>query len=134
MSTSLMTKWPDHFPSGCPPASAIAAAGEVFRLVASDPPVARDFASHYFLYPDNSWGAHECSACGLSVHDSLDNSKRALGRMPALRNRNLRPARGTLSPPFGVALDSPKSSPGHITWWIPESPPVPPHTIFSVVK
>lgn len=38
-----MARFADGIPENCPPAHAIAASGEVFRVVRNNPPMAEDF-------------------------------------------------------------------------------------------
>lgn len=105
----------EPLPSGCPPDTAkeIDHPRDVFRLVRTDPPTARDFRSQRAEKPDRIFpGIDECQARGLSVHAERRDSERAL-RLPALRGRLI--CRLRLGAGAGKIQQT--GRPSHHTWW-----------------
>lgn len=117
-------QFPDDWPEGCPPEDAEPAAGQVFRLVKSNP---TDFASHHELGTLPKGPA--CLRCGLSVfrtREDADHQHRAypkLGRYAAI---------GTLEAQHGVAKPTLGRQPTHTTWWPYEG--VDRQSVFTTVE
>jgi len=121
--------WPTYYPTGCPPGSAAAPSGDVFRLVRANPPQDDDFVPHIILYPDTDFKKRKCEACGLTVFISRDECRRAGDRIPALRGRLL--AVATLNSTHGLLAHTPRqSNPHHHTWW--QSASIQAAALFSV--
>ena len=111
--------WPEDFPDQCPPAEAVIARGEVYRLIDGDAPTLDDFASAYTLKPARFHGEEEgvlCMSMGLSVCGTLDDIRRTKTIGP-LRKKHI--ALGSIDG-SGVQLDTPaRDKPTHQTWWRP---------------
>lgn len=109
--------WPDFFPEGVPPDSAVPADGSAFRLVRNIPPSDSDFLSTYEESPrrqvkDDSIGMF----FGVSFHRELSCSIRTRERFPPLRSRHI--AVGRLRNDHGVCLATPTTlAPSHLTVW-----------------
>lgn len=79
----------EPLPDGCPPDAAeeIVRPRDMFRLVRTNPPTAKDFRSQRAEKPDRTFPKIDvCQARGLSVHADRRDSEKAL-RLPALRGR-----------------------------------------------
>lgn len=104
------------YPPNCPPASATAADGVVFRLLMTSPPTELDFASHRERQPGKTF-SNPCDACGVSVVREAADVTQLLA-MPALRDRPF-VWRGVLRPEMGVLAPTPsRRLPSHHTWWV----------------
>ena len=105
----------EPLPSGCPPDTAeeIVHPRDMFRLVRTDPPTAKDFRSQRAEKPDRTFPKiDECQARGLSVHAERRDSEKAL-KLPALRGRLICRLRlGT-----GAGKIQQTGQPSHHTWW-----------------
>jgi hypothetical protein len=123
----------EKFPPNCPPRKAKKASGEVYRLVGSNPPAAKDFRSWYELYKDKTYNdeATKCQACGLSVYTQKSDVSSLINRIPGLRKKKI--ALGKLTPDLGVMLNTPsfENEQSHHTWWFPVGKE--PWTVFQVV-
>jgi len=102
--------FPQHFPLGCPPASAVDADGEVFRVVAGGHLTREDFASHHEL--GTAPKAPACRRCAVSVFDSFQGACHLLKLKPWIGNEI---SAGVLSPAAGKMQRM--GSAGHIEWW-----------------
>lgn len=112
--------WPPFFPDSCPPDESEPAAGIVFRLTATETPSEEDFKSHRELYPTRQYSVPECEACGLSVYRNIEDVRRAIAIVPALRSKKI--AQGELRAEFGRIKHTPKNNQygaSHHTWWKP---------------
>lgn len=122
--------YPDDWPPDCPPPDAELAAGGVFRLVTTNPPVAMDFRSYREIgASDLRW---PCEAAGLSVFRDLSDAIQYSENFPA-RGRFV--ARGTLDGQHGRCKATPRKGPvggSHTTWWPYAG--VSRHTMFSVIR
>lgn len=114
---SNQSDWPDVFPEGVPPDSAVPADGDAFRLVGNIPPSDLDFLSTYEESPrrqvkDDGIGMF----FGVSFHRDLSCSIRTRARYRPLRSRRI--VVGTLKNDHGVCLATPTScGPSHLTVW-----------------
>ncbi len=114
--------WPDHFPDGCPPAEAVPASGEFYRLVDHDPVEEVDFWSHRELSDAGLIGTQrwteemECRAVACSVFQDKDDAVSAQGMSGRMRKKRI--AMGDVSGD-GVLLATPSSRTGssHHSWW-----------------
>jgi hypothetical protein len=104
--------FPQDWPNDCPPPDAVAAAGEVFRLVKTNPPTAADLASH--RETGRLPNAPPCLRCGLSVFRDVQDAVHQQRLIPKL-GRWI--ARGTLSVEHGQTKQTPSQQPTHTTWW-----------------
>lgn len=123
----------EKFPPNCPPREAEEASGEVYRLVDSNPPVAKDFRSWYELKPEKTYEdqAKECQAHGLSVYTQKSSIFSLFNRIPRLRKKK-KVALGKLTPDLGVMLNTPSSEDDlHHTLWVAIGKE--PWTVFQVV-
>lgn len=105
----------EPLPDGCPPDAAeeIVRPRDVFRLVRTNPPTAKDFRSQRAEKPDRTFPEiDECQARGLSVHADRRDSEKAL-RLPALRGRLI--CRLRLGAGAGKIQQT--GRPSHHTWW-----------------
>jgi hypothetical protein len=102
--------FPEWFPDACPPASAIDAGGEVFRVVAGGELIPADFESHY--EKGTALRAPACRRCAVSVFDSFSGACHLLKIKPSLGTEI---AAGVLLPTAGKMEYA--GSPGHIEWW-----------------
>jgi hypothetical protein len=104
--------FPKDWPQSCPPADAVDAVGEVFRIVRNSPPAAGDMASHHET--GRLPKAPPCLRCGLSVFREVRD---------ALHQRELLPklgkfiAKGVLKPEHGKTKLTDGTQPTHTTWW-----------------
>lgn len=105
-------KFPDYFPSGCPPATAKDSSGECFRIVKTSPMTDDDFKSYKEL--DKLPNANQCKRCGVSVFDSAANAKFHLDLRPDLGTVI---AKATLDNSHGKLSDASGSGSGHMEWW-----------------
>lgn len=122
----------EKFPPNCPPREAEGASGEVYRLVGSNPPVAKDFRTWYELYPEKTYEnqAKECEAHGLSVYTQKSSIFSLIDRIPGLRRKKI--ALGKLTPDLGVMLNTPsREDKLHHTWWVAVGKE--PWAVFQVV-
>ena len=104
--------FPDNWPANCPPQDAVDAAGDVFRIVKSDPPVAPDLASHFET--GKLPNAPPCLRCGLSVFREVRDAVHQRTLFPKL-GRWI--ARGSLASEHGKTKLTSGHQPTHTTWW-----------------
>src|SRR5665213_192812 len=83
MSTPV--KFPATWPIDCPPADAVDADGEVFRIVNDDPPTEDDFLTSFET--DSFPRRPACLRCGLSVHRILADAIHTRTKYPKLGSR-----------------------------------------------
>lgn len=107
----------EQLPEGCPLSTAeeVAAARVVYRLVRTDPPTDRDFASLHIVNPHRRRSRDpkvECRARGLSVWSSPEAAAKNRD-LPGLSNRMICAVR--LAP--GAGRIERNGVPGHHTWW-----------------
>src|ERR1035441_2206868 len=105
----------DTLLGGCPPSSAkeVDSALDVFRIVVSDPPTAKDFMSHWILYPEKRPKWPECTAKAVSVlanHQSCEH----LIKLPSMKSGMV----CKLNLPPGCGMIHAKGTRGHISWWL----------------
>jgi hypothetical protein len=103
---------PDDWPKGCPPDDAEPAAGEVFRLVRSDPHTQGVFRTHHET--GKLPKAPPCIRCGLSVFRSRQDAEHQYRAYPKL-GRFI--ARASLPSTHGVTKLTEGRQPSHTTWW-----------------
>jgi len=109
-------QWPAHFPTNCPPISAVEASGLLFRFINRRQPVVRDFQSHFERDSDKDWSPNDCQARGLSVLKTYNDCQTMRANVPALRKKCL--AQGTLPPSAGLIAITPSNNcDEHHTWW-----------------
>ncbi|MCT7964001.1 hypothetical protein NG791_25320 [Laspinema sp. D1] len=121
-----------NFPPNCPPQKVEKASGEVYRLIDSKHPSAKDFRSWYELYPERKYDSQvkECEAHGLSVFTQKSSIFSLFNRSPRLRKKKV--ALGKLTPDLGVMLNTPsKDDKLHHTWWVADGKE--PWTVFQVI-
>lgn len=105
-------KFPDDWPAGCPPTDAVDAAGDVYRLVRSDPPTDRDLASHWET--GQLPRADACLRCGLSVFRGEEEARHQRKLFPKLGGFI---AGATLHADHGKTKLTKGQQPTHTTWW-----------------
>ena len=120
-------KFPDSWPTNCPPPEATDANGAVFRLVKHDPPQASDTASHWEA--GKLPKAPACLRCGLSVFREIRDAVHQRQLLPKLGNWI---AQATLLPEHGKTKLTEGRQPSHTTWWAYEG--VNRASLFSVVR
>ena len=107
-------------PEGCPPADAVDANGDFFRLAHANPPSSEDYKTYAELgiFPDRD----RCLRCGLSV---FSNAKGAVSlyqymmkRHPGAVDLGKYVARLGLHPTDGKVKQT--NRPPHHTWWMHE--------------
>ncbi len=104
-------KFPDTWPSDCPPGDALDAEGTVFRIVNHNPPAAEDFVTSFESGAFPSRPA--CLRCGLSVHRILADAIHTKTKYPKLGSWI---AQGMLTQGCGKTKQTGQAS--HTTWWI----------------
>jgi len=114
-------EWPEYFPKSCPPKEAVYIQPSIYRLVSKHTPKKGDFIP-YFISQKKDWGKKACQACGLSVHETLEdcrnNYDRLKRRIPSMRKK-IAIAKGEKIE--GKFLNTPsKEDSTHCTWWIPK--------------
>lgn len=102
----------------CPPSSASACAGLVYRLVQNNPPKENDFRTYFELYPTRVWRPNElCPAKGLSVRTSFEAARDELRRFKArIKGATWSVAAATLDSKAGSIAQT-FTDPKHYTWW-----------------
>ena len=108
-----LAKFPDTWPSDCPPRDAFDAEGTVFRIVGHNPPAPEDFLTNFETGAFPSRPA--CLRCGLSVHRILSDAIHTKTKYPRL---GIRIARGMLTSGCGKTKQTGQAS--HTTWWVYE--------------
>ena len=113
--------WPQHFPPGCPPKSAIPASGPVYRLVDNDPVKPHDLKSYFernrrkFKYK-----APTSMEVGVSVCKKYSDIEFTMRTARGMDNKKI--AVGTLDSTLGKIKHTPaKSKLSHHTWWVPDA-------------
>lgn len=132
----VATTWPDGFPLGCPPPDAVPAAGDVYRIVTTDPPSLNDFRPWRAENPLRPGEKDSVRAWGTSVFDDVGDAASVIAgkrkRVPGVST--WRVALGTLRAEFG-RMSSPSGPgakhPSHRDWWIPKG--VDPSWAFAVI-
>ena len=107
-------QFPNNWPENCPPADAVIAEGEVYRIVCNAPPNNSDFQTHFETgkMPKGDL----CLRCGLSVFRIAIDAVHMRNKYPKLGNQI---AKGTLQKNHGKTKQTGTSS--HTTWWIYEN-------------
>lgn len=132
-------KWPSNFPSACPPADAVPAVGEVYRVVASDPPTADDFRHWVDEFPDRPIRGDVNDAHAMSVYrdrdEGFNQAEYLVSVSPRLRGGGL--AVGKLSHELGKTKLTPSlkgrnKKYTHTSWWAPLGAVC--HPRFKVIK
>lgn len=118
-----MAKFPGDWQEGCPPADAVDADGEFFRVVKQNPCVADDFKTHAEMGSQRK--ACPCLRVGLSVLADIEHARHYRDKYPSLGNMI---ASGKLSSDHG-RIKAGKN--GHVTWWSYSG--VLRHSLFSIV-
>ena len=111
--------WPDFFPVGVPPKSAVPAEGEFFRLVRSNPPTPACFLSTHEEYPQRHKKYRgEALHCvyGTSFFSESRGATDAKAKFPAALGHRL-VASGQVTPVFGV-MKKTFADPAHYTIWL----------------
>lgn len=119
--------FPENWPEGCPPGDAVAAHGDVFRVVKTDPPQPGDFRSLW--EQGRPIAQKECESAGLSVFQAVRDAAHAALKYPYLGELV---ARGTLGTKHGVVKPTPRSGNSHTTWWPCDG--LARHELFIVVR
>lgn len=99
-------------PENCPPADAVAVAGDVIRFVRSDPPTGADFRTYA---DDGKTGNDPCMACALSVLRRLQDVPIARQAIPWFKKRLV--AKATLDATYGVVKQSGPHK-FHFSFWV----------------
>jgi hypothetical protein len=110
-------EWPDYFPENCPPSTAKAATGIVYRFVRKNPPENGDFIGYRLLHPLEDYKEKTCQACGISVYRDKNDLLKMQSRVPAKKGSHI--AKGNLNPDIGQILPTPHQGDSHHTWWVP---------------
>ena len=118
-----MGTYPESWTVGCPPADAVDAQGEYFRVVKEDPCAANDFQTQGEL--GRAINGCACLRVGLSLLTDYESASHYRDKFPYLGERI---AAAKLSPPHGKTK---AGNGGHVTWW--SYSVVSRHTLFSVV-
>lgn len=109
-------KYPDYFPSNCPPVEACAEEVPAYRMCKTNCITRSDFQSYYEM--GKNFGG-KINGYGVSVL-SDEQEANVLASMPAHRKDYL--ARGCTAPICGEILRTPsRNSSSHITWWLYEN-------------
>ncbi len=119
-------RFPDGWPQDCPPADALDAAGEVFRIVKNEPPTYEDFRTHF--ESGRLPKAPPCLRCGLSVFREIRDAIHQRQLLPKLGGLI---AKAELAASHGKAKLTKARQPSHTTWWSYEG--VDRASLFSVV-
>lgn len=107
--------FPSGWAVGRPPADAIDARGDVFRLVHHVPPSVEDLATHHET--GRLPRADPCLRCGLSVFRTVRDAAHQRQLFQRLGNHI---AKATLAPDHGMAKPTRGQQPTHTTWWVYE--------------
>ena len=105
--------FPKDWPSDSPPGDAVDADGTVFRIVKDDPPVAKDFESHF--ESGKLLKAPPCLRCGLSVFRQFQDADHQRKLMPKLGSLV---ASAKLRSMHGKTKLTKGTQPTHTTWWV----------------
>lgn len=110
---SLENQWYEELPLQCPPADAIPANGNFYRIAQDVPTKDNDYFSQRKLNPLKTFeGIDECILRSVSVFSSIEEaSKRLL--LPKFRNNKIVIVR--LTPKDGVIKKT--FGPCHYSWW-----------------
>ncbi|WP_285126916.1 hypothetical protein [Leclercia adecarboxylata] len=106
--------WPADFPEYVPPEDADDTAGDAFRLVANDPPTAKDFVGHNQEPHIKKTGKLKPNDYGTSMFRDFEKVKCTRDFHIALRAKKI--ALGTLQPVHGKAAKPNKNS--HFETWL----------------
>ncbi len=118
--------FPANWPADCPPADAVDAHGDVFRIVKHEPPKAEDLATH--METGRLPKAPACLRCGLSVFIEIRDAIHQRQLLPKLGSFV---AKATLAAQHGKTRLTEGRQPSHTTWWAYEG--VNRAGLFSVV-
>jgi hypothetical protein len=132
MSTNPASlRFPEWFPSDCPPPEASDAGGVVFRFAKRNPVAALDFLSHHEL--GLAPKAKPCSRAGLSVYRTIALARRKLRqlreRFPARFGAHI--AEGSLAAEHGKIMQE-GADPDHHEWWAYEG--FERHALFRIAE
>src|ERR1700734_861045 len=81
-----LTRWPSHFPTGCPPSDARKSNASYYRLVITNPPSATECVSKWIQL--NGRGITDdraCQSCGLSIFGDIRDAERLQKSVPGFR-------------------------------------------------
>ncbi|ATQ03659.1 hypothetical protein WAF85_003741 [Salmonella enterica] len=111
--------WPDFYPKGVPPKTAVDAEGEFYRLVRANPPTPNCFLSTHEEYPNRHKKCRgEALQCvyGTSFFSEERGATDAKAKFPAaLGDRTV--AKGNVMPFMGV-MKKTFADPAHYTIWL----------------
>lgn len=107
-----VVRWPAHFPPCCPPADASDLQGEVYRLVATDPPGPADMLSAQEKGAFR--GKNECQRASLSCSLTVEQLTEVRDNVPNLRDRMI--AVASLSAADGKIKQTGRF--GHYSMWL----------------
>lgn len=104
-------KFPDDWPADCPPADALDASGEFYRLFKTNPPASKDLMTHH----ERGTRLHDppCLRCGLSVFRDRNDAEHQSRIYPKLGKII---GKAVLQPAHGTTKQTGK--PTHTTWWM----------------
>lgn len=122
-TNSYPSDWPEH----CPPADAIPASGNYFRVGKKDQPDEDEFKSMAEL--NRALDADNCQRRGLSLVRTLADARHQKRMFQRLGSKIYR---GELSAEHGHTKPTKGKSPSHTTWW--PFAGVLRATLFSVVE
>ncbi len=120
-------KFPEDWPTDCPPPDAEEASGDVYRIVRDDPPASADFATHWET--GRLPKAPPCLRLGLSVFRDVREARHQRCLFPKLGSMI---ARASLTSDHGLTKLTHGSQPTHTTWWAYEG--VHRASLFAVVE
>lgn len=123
-------KYPDYFPSDCPPEDCEIKKVNVYRLCRSKSIVdENDFISYYEKNPDKY--KSQILAYGISVFSCIEGCRNALSKWPALRKQYKGYSCGQTFICTGAIMEtSNKGNAFHCTWWLYDG--VKPHRFFKI--
>lgn len=120
-------RFPNHFPTNCPPPEARTGPQEVYRVVKEFPVIEEDFRTAY------DRGAYknrcQCLRRGLSCLQTIEDARHCTIALPHLGHVIVR---GTIGPTHGSLLETKGMEPSHTTWWVATG--VDPLPLFSFVE
>lgn len=111
--------WPDFYPKGVPPKTAVDAEGEFYRLVRANPPTSNCFLSTHEEYPNRHKKCKgEALQCvfGASFFSDARGASDTKAKFPAALGDRI-VAKGDVLPFMGV-MKKTFSDPAHYTIWL----------------
>jgi hypothetical protein len=121
-------EWPTHIPDDCPPPEAEATEGNVYRLVRTDPPTAKDMTSWKEMEIESGFGP--CVDSALSCSINLLHAQELRISVPRFKNRKI--AVLAALPEHG-RIKQTTPDPGHHSLWLRRKVLENAHELFQVL-